>query len=98
MRTTCAPPRSSSHTASSAIARAGATRMSAASSRIRIPVLGGEWSVALGAMGSFGRRQLLHGATAAAVLGALPRPLLAQVQDGARAAMAHAAAAFVQSL
>jgi len=49
-------------------------------------------------MGSFGRRQLLHGATAAATLAALPRPALAQVQDGARAAMAHAAAAFVQSL
>src|SRR5262249_4525907 len=45
------------------------------------------WSVALGAMGSVGRRQLLHGATAAATLAALPR-----------AAMAHAAAAFVQSL
>ncbi|HZN53158.1 MAG TPA: DUF3500 domain-containing protein [Methylomirabilota bacterium] len=49
-------------------------------------------------MGSFGRRQLLHGATAAAMLAALPRPALAQIQDGARAAMARAAAAFVQSL
>src|SRR4030095_13535972 len=98
MRTTRAPPRSSSHTASSAATRAGRTRTSAASSRIRIPGLAGEWSVALGAMGSFGRRQLLHGVTATAMLAAVPRPMLAQSQDGARAAMARAAAAFVQSL
>jgi hypothetical protein len=49
-------------------------------------------------MGSFGRRQLLHGATAAAALAVVPRPVRAQIQDGARAAMARAAAAFVQSL
>ena len=49
-------------------------------------------------MGSFGRRQLLHSATAAAMLAALPRRALAQIQDGARASIARAAAAFVQSL
>jgi Protein of unknown function (DUF3500) len=49
-------------------------------------------------MGSFGRRQLLHGAAAASMLTAVPRPVQAQVQDGARAGMARAAAAFVQAL
>jgi hypothetical protein len=49
-------------------------------------------------MGSFGRRQLLHGAAATTMLAAVPRPVLAQVQDGARAGMARAAAAFVQAL
>ena len=49
-------------------------------------------------MGSFPRRQLLHGAVAAAVLSAAPRVVQAQVQDGARAAMARAAAAFVAAL
>ena len=49
-------------------------------------------------MGWFGRRQLLHGAVAAAALTAAPRVIQAQVQDGARAAMARAAAAFVAAL
>ena len=49
-------------------------------------------------MGSFGRRRLLHGAVAAAALTAAPRVIQAQVQDGARAAMARAAAAFVAAL
>jgi hypothetical protein len=49
-------------------------------------------------MESFGRRQLLHGVAATVMLAATPRPVLAQVQDGARAGMARAATAFVQAL
>jgi hypothetical protein len=51
-------------------------------------------------MSSLGRRQLLHGAAAAAMLTAVrpPVPALAQVADGARDAMARAAAAFLASL
>jgi hypothetical protein len=49
-------------------------------------------------MGTFGRRQLLHAATAAAMLAAVPRPVRAEIHDDARAAMARAAASFVQSL
>jgi len=41
-------------------------------------------------MGSFGRRQLLHGAVAAAALPAAPRVIQAQVQDGARRPAARA--------
>ena len=55
------------------------------------------WSVALGAMSRIGRRQLLHGTLAAAVL-AVARPARAQVADGARPAIARAAAAFLSAL
>ena len=44
------------------------------------------------------RRRLLHGAAALAAAAALPRPVLAQVADGERAAMAAAAAAFLAAL
>ena len=52
----------------------------------------------MGAVASLGRRQLLHGAAATAMLTSAPRALLAQVPDGARAGMARAAGAFVQAL
>lgn len=47
---------------------------------------------------SFSRRRLLHGATATGLLVAVPRPVLAQIPDSARTAMARAAAVFIQSL
>jgi hypothetical protein len=49
-------------------------------------------------MGTLTRRRLLHGAAAAAAVAATGRPVLAQVQDAARAGMARAAAAFVAAL
>jgi len=45
-----------------------------------------------------GRRRLLHGAAAASVAWAWRRPALAQVADGARAAIAGAGSAFVAAL
>jgi Protein of unknown function (DUF3500) len=44
------------------------------------------------------RRRLLHGLTATAAVGVLPRPSLAQPSDAARAAMAAAALAFLGAL
>ena len=49
-------------------------------------------------MTTLDRRQLMRGAAATAALAATGGPVLAQVQDGARAAMARAAAAFVAAL
>ena len=48
--------------------------------------------------GEIGRRRLLHGAAAAAVVATLPSPLEALVADVARAAMAGAATAFLSAL
>ena len=48
-------------------------------------------------MSRIGRRQLLHGTVATAVLG-VARPVRAQVGDAARAAMARAASAFLAAL
>jgi len=48
--------------------------------------------------GEIGRRRLLHGAAAAAVVATLPSPLEALVADAARAAMAGAATAFLSAL
>jgi hypothetical protein len=45
-----------------------------------------------------GRRRLLHGLAAGAGIAALPRPALAQASDGARAALAGAATAFLGAL
>jgi hypothetical protein len=44
------------------------------------------------------RRQLIHGAAATAALAASGSPVLAQVQESARAAMARAAASFVAAI
>ena len=44
------------------------------------------------------RRRLLHGLAASAVVGARPRPSLAQSSDTARTAMAAAALAFLGAL
>jgi hypothetical protein len=44
------------------------------------------------------RRQLLHGAAASAALAAVARPVLAQVEDAGRTAMARAAIAFLSTL
>jgi hypothetical protein len=45
-----------------------------------------------------GRRRLLHGVAAVSALAATGRPLLAQVSDGGREAMARAATAFLAAL
>jgi hypothetical protein len=49
-------------------------------------------------MAELERRQLIHGAAATAALAAVARPVLAQVEDAGRAAMARAAAAFLTTL
>ena len=49
-------------------------------------------------MTTLDRRQLIHGAAATAALTATAHPVLAQVQDVARTAMARAAAAFIAAL